>query len=79
MSSFSSLSKGFSSDKVFPGGSCKDDSSEDTETGFAGADFRREDTVADDTFDLDNGWGGLKGGALRLEAGFVRFIVYRLL
>lgn len=35
--------------------------------------------MADETFGLDNGRGGLKGGALRLEAGFVRFIVYRLL
>lgn len=35
--------------------------------------------MADETFGLDNGRGGLKGGALRLEAGFVWFIVYRLL
>lgn len=35
--------------------------------------------MADENFGLDNGRGGLKGGALRLEAGFVRFIVYRLL
>lgn len=35
--------------------------------------------MAEETFDWDNGRGGLKGGALRLEAGFVRFIVYRLL
>ncbi len=35
--------------------------------------------MVDETFGLDNGRGGLKGGALRLEVGFVRFIVYRLL
>lgn len=44
------------------------------ETGLAGADFRREDPVADETFVLGNGRGSLKGGALRLEAGFVRFM-----
>lgn len=35
--------------------------------------------MAAEAFGLDNGRGGLKGGALRLEAGFVRFILYRTL
>lgn len=74
VSSLLSLSKELSSDKIFLCASCKDDPSEDTETGLAGADFRREDPVADENFGLDNGRGSLKGGALRLEAGFVRFM-----
>lgn len=75
MSSLSSLSKEFSSDKVFLWSNSEDDPSEDSETGLAGADFRREGPVADETFGLDNGRGGLKDGALRLEAGLLRFIV----
>lgn len=49
--------------------------SEDTEAGLAGADFRREGPVEEERFGLDTARGGLNVGALRLEAGFVRFIV----
>lgn len=60
---------------IFFGSSSEDDPSEDTESGLAGADFRREGPVAEEPFGLDTGRGGLNDGALRLEAGFVRFIV----
>lgn len=75
LSSFSSLSKEFSPAVIFFWSTSGDDPSEDTKAGLAGADLRREGPVAEETFGLDTGRGGLNVGALRLEAGFVRFIV----
>lgn len=71
VSPLSSLSKELWSDVIFFRSGSEDDPSEDIETGLAGADFRRHGPVTDETFGLDTGRGGLKDGALRLEAGFV--------